>query len=319
MMCRAAGWLARWRDTLPADPLPGWASAAGRPRYLLTALGWLLFFGSGYLIASTMLQTNPFARPFSRWLMDMLYWPGFAWQLVLQVLVLALAIGTVGAARRRQTWDSVRVTPLGARLLMRHHWWALLFRRLRGSLTLLLAVRLLLLAGVLVDVAAFRGEYLSYLAAWADPAVPLPLGVALLALVLAAAFILPLTGLALDAALGLLISTRVQQRVYVTLTLAALAALRVTLVVALLLGVEQFRAGLLELPAGIIWLILLAFALVGDWGLSLLYLGFLGEQVWAELPLGVFLGVALLIGALVQAALADAVLALASREAERRE
>jgi hypothetical protein len=318
---RAAGWLTRWRDLLPADPLPGRVIAESQqhPRYLLTTLGWLAFFGVGYLIASNMLQTNPFARPFNRWLLDILYIPAVVLQIALQIVVLTQAISTVSDAKRRQTWDSVRMTPLGAGLLLRRRWWALLFDQRRGSMMLLLVVRVLLLTGVLVEMAAFRGEHLSYLAAWAQPAVPAPLGLLLLALVMAAAFVLPLTGLALDAALGLLISTRVQQRVYVALVQATLATLRLVLVIVLLFNFVQFHAGVLDLPAVGIWLILLAFALVGDWGLALLSLGFVGGQVWTELPLGVFIGVALVIGALLQAALADALLALASREAERRE
>ncbi len=321
MMRRAAGWLARWRDLLPADPLPRGQSAAGdaRSRLLAAALMLLAFFGSGYLIASDMLCTNPFERPYSRWLVDILYWPAFAVQISLQVLVLAQAANTVGESVRRQTWDSLRVTPLGAGLLLRRRWWRLLAGQLRGLLALLLAVRLLLLTGVLVEMAAFRGEHLSYLSAWAQPAVPAPLGLALLALALAAAFLLPLTGLAFDAALGLLISTWVRQRVYVSLALVTLVALRLALVFLLLSGVEQFRASALDLPAVGVWLLLVAFTLVGDWGLALLSLGFVGGQVWAGLPLGVLIGVALVIGALLQAALADALLALASREAERRE
>jgi hypothetical protein len=321
MMRRTVGWLARWRDLLPDDPLPGRQSAAGnaRSRLLGMALALLILFGSGYLIASDMLQTNPFERPYSRWLMDILYWPAFAAQISLQIGVLALALGTVGEARRRQTWDSVRMTPLGTNLLLRRRWWGLLTDQVRGPLALLLGARLLLVTGVLVDVAAFRGEYLAYLAAWSQPAVPLPVGLILLALVLAGAFILPLTGLAFDAALGLVISTRVQQRVYVTLTLVTLAALRVALVFVLLASVEQFRAGALDLPTAGIWMLLLAFALIGDWGLALLALGFVGGQIWIELPLGVFIGVALVIGALVQATLADKLLALASRQAERHE
>ena len=59
------------------------------------------------------------------------------------------------------------------------------------------------------------------------------------------------------------------------------------------------------------------FAAVGDWGLAFLYLGFYGE-IWANVPYGVFLGLALVIFALLQAAFADQVLVFAVRRAQRK-
>jgi hypothetical protein len=65
------------------------------------------------------------------------------------------------------------------------------------------------------------------------------------------------------------------------------------------------------------WLLLFTFAAAGDWGLAFLYLGRYGE-IWATVPYGIFLGLALLAFSLIQAALADAILLFATRRAQRR-
>jgi hypothetical protein len=59
------------------------------------------------------------------------------------------------------------------------------------------------------------------------------------------------------------------------------------------------------------------FASLGDWGLAFLNLGFFGE-IWATIPYGIFLGLALLIFSLIQAALTDLIIGFSIRAAERR-
>jgi hypothetical protein len=51
--------------------------------------------------------------------------------------------------------------------------------------------------------------------------------------------------------------------------------------------------------------------------LSFLYLGRYGE-IWATIPYGVFMGLALMLFSLIQAALADGVLILAVRQGQRK-
>ena len=65
------------------------------------------------------------------------------------------------------------------------------------------------------------------------------------------------------------------------------------------------------------WALVGSFAAFGDWGMSFLNLGFFGE-IWATIPFGIVLGLALLAFSLVQAALTDWLISLAVRQAERR-
>jgi hypothetical protein len=65
------------------------------------------------------------------------------------------------------------------------------------------------------------------------------------------------------------------------------------------------------------WLLMGGYAGLGDWGLAYLNLGYYGE-VWATVPYGIFIGLALLVFSMIQAALTDGILALAIRQAERK-
>jgi len=136
-----------------------------------------------------------------------------------------------------------------------------------------------------------------------------------------ATLLLPFTGVGFDASIGLLVSTVVHQRTYVVLSQITLTVLRVAIVGALLVGVTQYREGTLTPDATElgIWMLLFGFAVLGDWGLSLLYLGFYGADIWAEVPYGILIGLAMLVFVMFQAALTDGILALAVRRAERSE
>jgi ElaB/YqjD/DUF883 family membrane-anchored ribosome-binding protein len=131
-----------------------------------------------------------------------------------------------------------------------------------------------------------------------------------------ASLLLPLTGVGLDAAVGLLISALVQQRVYSVLVQIILIILRLLLLSALLLAVTQFTLGALPLDSAPAWLLMGGFAVGGDWGLSFLHLGFFSE-IWAIIPFGILLGAALLGFALLQSALSEWLLAFAIRRAEQ--
>jgi hypothetical protein len=286
-------------------------------RALFTILLVGLFLASGYIIASNLLRENPFELPFSQMLSSILFWPAFVLQIALQLTVLAMTVNTVGEERRRQTWDSLRATSSGPALALRARWSAVILYRVRGLIGLLVLARLVLIAGILVDLTAFRGEYINYLIAGSVTEVPLVLGVLLLAFTMTASLLLPVTGIAFDAALGLLVSTFAHQRVYTTLAQITLVSVRMLVIGLLLLGITQFRDGVLEISDALTWLLLLAFAAVGDWGLSLLYLGFYGAEVWATVPYGIFLGLGMLLFVLVQAALTDGILSLAIYRAEQ--
>ena len=59
------------------------------------------------------------------------------------------------------------------------------------------------------------------------------------------------------------------------------------------------------------------YSAVGDWGLALLHLG-RNSEIWATIPYGIFIGLALLVFALIQAAVADRLLLLAVRQAQKK-
>ncbi|MFW5708589.1 MAG: hypothetical protein ACOCX5_00070 [Chloroflexota bacterium] len=278
-----------------------------------------LFLLIGYANASNLFDNNPFDLPFSQLLIELFFWPTLILQVGLQITVLLIGINTIGEEKRRQTWESLRTTTEGAALAIRTRWSAVVFYRMRGALAVLLLVRVILIAGLLFDLTAFQGEYLRNLTGSIVPDVSLPVSVLLLAMLMTASLLLPVTGFGFGTALGLLLSTFVHQRTYVVLTQVTLATLRIAVVAALVFAVEQFRVDSLGTADVITWVLLFAFAIMGDWGLSFLHLGFYGAQVWVEVPYGILLGGAMMVFVLIQAVLTDVVLSLAIRRAERTE
>ncbi len=289
-------------------------------RIIGTAFVLVIFLVAGYVVASDVFRQNPFERPISQMLSDVLFWPMLVLQVTLQLSVMVMTIGTIGEEKRRQTWDSVKTTSSGAALTLRTRWSAVLFYRIRGFVGLIIAVRLVLIGSLLLDLTAFRGEYLNYLTASITPAVPLAVGVLMLAAMMTASLLLPFTALGFNAATGLLISTFVQQRTYVALVQITLGAVRLGIIGLLLIAMTSFRVGgpLPGLDIGT-WMMLLFFAAFVDWGVLFLYLGFYGAEVWAGVPYGIFIGLGLLVFVMVQAALTDAILAWAIRRAEGSE
>jgi glycopeptide antibiotics resistance protein len=129
--------------------------------------------------------------------------------------------------------------------------------------------------------------------------------------------LLPLTAVGFDAAMGLLIATFLQQRTYAVLAQILYIVFRIMLVGGLVFGATQFVNGDLTTTDLGSWALIGAFASLGDWGLAFLNLGFFGE-IWATIPYGIFLGLALLIFSLIQAALTDLIISFSVRVAERR-
>lgn len=273
----------------------------------------------GYAIGSQFFSEDLFEKPISEALMLMLFWPIFAIQVILSISALVMTVGVIGEEKRRQTWDNLRTTTEGASLAIRARWSAVVFYRLRSPIIVVLLARLVLIGAMLYDLTAFRGDYLNNLTVNITPDLPLPVAVMLLALTMTASLLLPFTSVGFDAAVGLLVSTVVQQRVYVILVQFGLIAVRVAIILALLLGVTQFRTGGLEFSNVNLWLLLFAFAALGDWSLSLLHLGYFGAVVWMDVEYSILIGAALLVFVFVQTLITDGLLALAVRRAERRE
>lgn len=285
-------------------------------RALSVILLLLVMGGVGYiLLLATNFPKPPPGQNLTETLLDFVFWPALILQIFTRLAVQTLTVNTVSDEKRRQTWDSLRATEHGAELTLRTRW-ASVFYRMRGLLGLILLVRLVLIFGILFDLTAFRGGYLDRLVNGIVPDIPLLVGALLLAFMMTASLLLPLTGIGFDAAVGLLISTRFHQRTYAVLTQVVIAVVRIALVAGLIYGMSQFTAHDANLPDGVAWLLMAAFAAMGDWGLVFLQLGFFGD-VWANVPYGIFISLGLLVFAMLQAGLTDGILALAIRRAER--
>lgn len=292
-------------------------STSRRTQYLRAAgffaLLIVLFWG-GYAIATGFFQ-NAAGQSLTESAMAILFWPTLVLQLILQIAALTLTVNTVSEQKRRQAWDSLRATEDGAGLALRARW-ATVYYRLRVLIGLVLIIRIGFIVGILYDLTAFQGRYIDLLVNNVTPDVSPVVGALLLAFLMTAGLLLPLTSVGLHAAIGLLVSVTVQQRVYSVMTQIIVVIIRLGVVIALLIAATQFIRGNLTLPDGLAWLLMGGFSALGDWGLSFLHLGFYGE-IWATVPFAIFLGIGLLLFSMVQSAITEWILAFAIRRAER--
>jgi hypothetical protein len=148
------------------------------------------------------------------------------------------------------------------------------------------------------------------------PNLPPIVAALLLAFLMTAALLIPLTSTGLLAAIGLLISVNVQQRVYSVMLQLIVILFRLLIVAALVVGAWQFISGAWQISDLGAWFLMGGFGALGDWGLKFLHLGFYSE-VWATVPYSIFFGVLLLVFALFQSALTEWLLVWAIRRAER--
>jgi hypothetical protein len=328
-------------------PLPTWATRehpvlnyhlrgqARRTRPQRYLLGLLVLVMLAFLLAGGYAYaTNLFANPPGQNLTEsanrIFFFPLVILQLLVGVTSLSMTVGAVGEEQRRVTWDNLRATPSGAALTIRTRW-AAVFHQSRFLLLVITALRLLLIFGLLRDLTAFQGDYLNLLIGGVTPTIPptlggvpfaVPVGAVLLSLFMTAAALLPFTTLALDAAVGLWLATRFHRRVYTLVIQFLLVLFRVVLVGGLVYVTLAFVDNNINLSVRLLdwlpleWITLFAFSGFADQGVKLLHLGFAGE-VWVLTPYSVFIGPALLILAIGQAALADWILGRAIRTAER--
>jgi len=273
----------------------------------------LLFFG--ILRATNVFTTSAGAYPVEV-INNVLYFPLLTLQLLLSALCILLTANTVAHEERVQHWDSLRATPHGAELTLRTRW-ASVFYRLRGLIAVIMIGRLILLACMLYDLTAFQGRYIDLLINGVTPEVSVIVAVLLLALQMTATVLLPITGVGFDAALGLSLSTLIRQRTYSALAQILLISGWILFTLVLLTGAEQYIAGQLQTTDIGAWWLTFGASALGDQGLGMIYLGRAGE-VWATIPFGIFIGAALLVFAILQAALADGLLSWAARRAQRK-
>lgn len=246
----------------------------------------------------------------------LLFFPAFLAQIVLSASALALTTTAIMTERRRQTWDSLRATSEGVGLVLRAHWSAAVLYRLSGLLIYVYAVRVIMLALFAYDLTAFRGDYLNMLTGTSVPQVPALAGAFLAILTLTATLVLPLSGLGLDAAIGLVAATFARHRVIVGLLQVVLALGRALLGVGWILlmswaVMSAHRGNLDGIP---LWGIMVGYGAFGDWGLRYLHGAYIGE-LWQVIPYGIFAGVGLLAVALAQAFITDLLLNFAVRRA----
>lgn len=292
---------------------PSWQARYGRALAGIVGMGLLL-------LISLLVATDQFRHPAGQTTVEainlVLFWPMLVVQVVLSIVALTMTANLVSDEMRRQNWDSLRATEHGTEMAMRARWVSV-FYRLRGLIGLIITVRVVLIGLMLWELTGFQGRYLDLLINGIAPEVPLVAAVLLLSFTMTAALLLPLTTVGFDAAFGLLISALIQPRTYTTLILGVLIFVRILLIGVLLFGATQFLGGQLAQASDAgAWLLMAGYGVVGDWGLAFLHLGRYSE-IWATIPYGIFLGLLLLLVALAQAALADRVLLLAVRRAQK--
>ncbi len=302
------------RHELGAAPRPAWRTRYLRAFGVVVGAGVLLLIG---VAIATGIFRHPAGQTTVETVNYVLFWPLLALQLIMSVVALTSTSNFVSDEMRRQNWDNLRATEQGAEIAMRARWVSV-FYRWRGLIGVILLSRAVLIGLMLWELTAFQGRYLDLLINGIVPDVPLVAAVLLVSFTMTVALLLPLTSIGLDASMGLLISGLVQQRTYSTLLQAVLIFLRVIVTALLLLGATLFLQGQLFQSADVgAWGLMALYGAVGDWGLAFLHLG-RNSEIWATIPYGIVLGLALLVFALVQAAVADRLLLLAVRQAQKK-
>ena len=274
-----------------------------------------LIGGSALLYAAAMHSPQSAANLTGRFWRS-IYYPTLVLQVITMVVAFAHGAAAVGGERSRKTWDHLRVTEFGAGVALRARWVGILYR-LRAPILLILLIRLFLVGGIVYDLTAFGGLYAAMLGAQATPPLPWRLDLLLITLAVLVNLLFPLAVIASGAALGILVSVTVKERVYAAVIqiLVVIAQMIVSLAGALIIAQTIAR----DAPGAGDWSYALFFgySAFGDWGLLLAQLGSLGE-IWHRVPYGatIIAGIAVVLVAL--GAAADGMMWLAARLSESR-
>ncbi len=287
--------------------------SAGRVfKYILVAVAYI-----GLLIAGASLLGAVSGTP-SAVVYQALYIPSVLAQALVSAAVFGLTIHTVHTLRRKQTWDSLRATAGGSGAAIRAAWAAAVYYRLGGMLAVLVyAPRIVLLGFLLWDLTAFNGDYLTLIAGGHQPSITPPFELLLFGAYVAAAFLLPLSALGLEAAVGLLLSTFARSRQTASLFQIVLTVARVgwsLIPVALFASLTTEAVGGASLD-GIPFILLLMNGTAGDWGLGMMHAATV-DGIWANVPYSAYIGVALLGVVLLHSGLTALVLRWAARRAQ---
>lgn len=294
-------------------------------RWLSIALMVLFLIGIGQ---GTYNVVTPHNTPssFSQAIFTRQLFPLYFIHFLLFAGALMLGIDTISDQKRANSWDTVRSTSRGIHLIIWGRWAYLTFYHNSTLLKISYLVRLLLMIGLLMDLTAFGGNYLSYLLLQSTPAVPLWLGVILLGIHITAGLLFPLTMLSLTSAIGLLLSTYFKQQILSLLAkiVFVISYILISLFSLMLLSTIYFESAsqssnvLANNAIGIEGVVIAILTTIfADWGTNLLFLGFLGEQLWVNIEYGIFIGVGMLGVVLAQAFLSEVILRYAVRRADQ--
>lgn len=245
------------------------------------------------------------------------YYPTLVLQLLTMIMALTLGASAVGSERSRKTWDNLRVTEFGAGLALRARWAGVLYR-LGAPITLIILVRLMLIAGILYDLTAFGGVYPEILGAQAKP--PLPnwrLDLLLIALAVTVNCLLPILQIATVAALGILLSVAVGERIYALIIQMLVIALQLAFAAGGALAIAQMIRSDATSASEWSYALFFGYSAFGDWGLLVAQLGSLGE-IWHRVPFGATVSIALMILVLALGLAADRLMWLVARLSEIR-
>jgi len=265
-----------------------------------------------------------------------LYWGLVILHVLLRLFALNGTVGGIAAEKQFGTWETLKVTTDGALLTLRARW-SMVFYRLGLLLTIITVARLVFIGVALFNLVSIQGHYLDNMLSGTTPLGQPSLmdssilsGVLILAMMFTAALIAPFTAVAFDAALGTLIGTFTRGRIGGLLGQLFLMLLRVAIVAwalwvgAAALSLSPFPELLASLnPSGgassLMGVLGAFFGIAeGDLGLTALHLPHV-QRMWADYDNGVFIGVAFLGYVLLQALLANLIMAWAGRRAIRAE
>ncbi len=289
----------------------------GRTGFILQlSLLSILLAGSAALYAALVLRPAG-ATNVTSLFWQSIYYPTLFLQLLTMISALTLGASAVGGERSRKTWDNLRVTEFGAGLALRARWAGILYR-LRAPITLILLVRLMLIAGILYDLTAFGGLYPEILGAQAKP--PLPewrLDLLLIAFTVTVNLLLPILQIAVAAAFGILLSVAVRERVYALIIQMLVVAIQLAFAVAGAWAIALMIRSDASAASDWSYALVYGYSALGDWGLLLAQLGSLGE-IWRRVAFGTTFSVGLMMLVLALGMVADGMMWLAGRLSESR-
>lgn len=299
------------RYLLGSSAKASWRSAVLHVLMAVAFIALPIVAGNGLLLVDGSLSDKVSAA---------LYLPTVGGQAIVSAAAFAFTLHVVHSQRRKQTWDTLRATAGGTMAAMHAAWAAAVYYRLSGLLgVVVFAPRIVLLALLLWDFTAFRGDYLFQIAGGHRPAIPPLLELPLMGAFVAAAFLLPISAVGLEAAVGLLFSTFARSRQTASLIQITLTVCRVlwSVLAVRLLGDLLRIAGDGESANALDgWLTMLLGGAAGDWGFGMLHAAAV-DRLWAAVPYAAYVGVALLGVVMFHSALTAIILRWAARRAQR--